>query len=131
MVNLKERRRFVRLPFSRQATLEGPGGHFNAHLQDISLYGARLRFDAAISSSLSGHYRLTAFLAPNLEVHMTVSLVSLQDARAGFRCESIDNKSLANLKRALALFYGEGEALDEELKAFHSLFVFTGEKSNT
>jgi hypothetical protein len=122
----KERRQFIRLPFSREATLEGPSGRFRATLEDLSLSGARLRFGGEIVGPERGHYRLTAFLSPGWPVRMTVSLMYRRGDRAGFRCEAVDQQSLANLKGTLALYYGEGEALDAELNTFRSLFAVTG-----
>jgi hypothetical protein len=128
MGDRQDRRQFVRLPFSREATLDGAGKHFNAVLEDISLNGARLRFSSEGGVPPSGTYQLTAFLAPGLEVRMTVARIYQRGERVGFRCQSMDDQSLANIRRTLALYYGEGEALEAELTYFRSLI---GQASQT
>lgn len=124
-----ERRQFVRLPFSREATLNGSENHYSAVLDDISLSGARLKFGSEDGVPLPGTYQLTTFLAPGLEVRMTVSLVYQRGTRAGFRCEAMDDRSLNHIRRTLALYYGEGEALDAELRNYRSLFANTSQTS--
>lgn len=115
MPKAEERRHFVRLPFSREATLEGPDGTFTARLEDIGINGARLMFADDSQPEARGTYRLRVSLGYGAEIDMEVSLVHWQGVRAGFRCESVDSQSLANLKRALMLYYGSQEALNAEL----------------
>ncbi len=130
MAKKTEQRRFVRLPFRREATLEGPEGSVDATLEDISLNGVRLKLNGARPGPEEARYRLIVALSPGLTVRMELSVVHGQDASAGFQCHRMDSESLASLKRMLALYYGEGsEAMTAELNRLQSLIRVKGNPS--
>ena len=121
MPQRNEQRRFVRLPFRREATLVGPGGSVEATLEDISLYGVRLSLNGSRPGPENGRYRLEVALAPGSTVRMELNVVHQQSSSIGFRCRRMDSASLAALKRLLALYYGEGEAVEAEINRLQSM----------
>jgi hypothetical protein len=130
MANKTEQRRFVRLPFRREATLEGPEGSVDAMLEDISLNGVRLKLNGQRPGPEEARYRLIVALSPGSTVRMELTVVHFQDQSAGFQCRRMDSESLASLKRMLALYYGEGsEGMSAELDRLQSLIRKKGHAS--
>lgn len=122
MAKTTEQRRFVRLPFRRKATLEGPEGTVEATLEDISLNGVRLKLHGERPGPEEGRYRLAVELAPGSTVRMELSMVHRQNETAGFRCRRMDKGSLASLKRLLALYYGDGsEQMNAEVNRLYEM----------
>lgn len=116
-----EQRRFIRMPFRREATVEGPTGTVQARLEDISLNGVRLTLDGGSPGPEHALYRLTVALAPGATVRMELRLIHVHGSTAGFQCRRMDSESLANLKRLVALYYGPGTGMEDELDRLQAM----------
>lgn len=116
-----DQRRFIRLPFGREATLEGPDGSVQGRVQDISLNGVRLKLDGEPPGPEHARYWMTVALAPGCTVRMQLRLVHAHGHTTGFQCRRMDSESLANLKRLVALYYGPSNGMNAELDRLQAM----------
>ncbi len=112
-----ERRRFWRAAFHAEAQLIDASGVMPATLLDISLRGALLRLPSSWRGGKGDSCRLELKLADDAGVAMDATIVHVEPARVGLRCEAIDLDSVTHLRRLVELNAGDPALLDRELSA--------------
>ena len=111
-----DRRIFTRVPFEVDARLCNARMAIDTPLLDLSLKGAMLQRPTEFAGEIGERFMLDVPLGDGaVVIHLEVSLVHLEGATMGFRCELIDLASISHLRRLLELNLGDGELLEREL----------------
>ncbi len=113
---MDEQRKFSRLQFSADATLEIEGPEAPAPLIDISVKGAMVEKPAEWEVMLGQRGRLRIHLDDSeVNMEMKVEVARVTEDRLGLRCVSIDVDSLTHLRRLLELNLGDPALVEREL----------------
>jgi len=115
--NDDNQRRFSRIPFDVNATLENEQRRWETSLLDISLHGALVKVPASFDSPPAQSYRLTVHLEGGPDVCMDVEVAHQEDERVGLNCKDIDVDSISHLRRLVELNLGDPQLLERELSA--------------
>lgn len=112
-----ERRRFTRVDFIEQATLQRGDGRWNVELLDISLKGAMVSRPAPARFQRGDPCRLRLYLGDDATViEMRTRVAHQSDGRMGLECLEIDLDSLTHLRQLIVANVGGGdEAAQREL----------------
>lgn len=111
-----DNRRFSRILFSSEASLEQDNVVFNTQVLDLSLKGALINRPSDWSGDIGSHAVLTFKLAQSdLELIMEVTVAHIHPSSIGLRCERIDIDSASHLRRLLELNLGDADLLSREL----------------
>ena len=118
--SFKGLRKYARIPFAAQATLQIRGSSLQVHLLDIALKGAlvqtQIPTDALQPLALHEKCRLELPLADDgAGVAMSGSIVHLDNQHVGIACDGMDLTSLTRLRRLIELNTGDVELMDREL----------------
>ena len=117
MNDTHDRRHFWRAHFRGNASLQHGGQSLHCRLDDISLRGALLELAAPAAVAKGGQARLLLELASGTEIAMQVTLVHVEGAQVGVRCDSIDIDSLTHLRRMIELNAGDAAVFERDLQA--------------
>lgn len=113
----QQKRHFTRVPFDADVRLVKQGGEaWDSRLYDISLKGALIAAPNGWRAEVGDEFLLEVFLAgEDIKIDMNVSLVHLNNGRAGFHCEFIDIDSISHLHRLMELNMGDEKQLEREI----------------
>lgn len=117
MTDPHERRHFWRAHFRGEASLELEDRTLPCRLDDISLKGALLEMDTTARVTTGGVARLQLELASGSAISMQVTIVHVDGAQVGVRCDSIDIDSLTHLRRMIELNAGDTKVFERDLSA--------------
>jgi ribosome maturation factor RimP len=117
--NSENRRKFQRVLFDADTTIEGESVDTPAKLIDVSLNGALLERPKHWSTSTGEKVSLSIKLDQDEEfsIQMQARVAHIEEGRVGLQCEHIDMDSITNLRRLLELNLGDPELLERELAA--------------
>lgn len=114
--NCMDNRRFSRILFSSDASLEQEQQHYSTQLLDLSLKGALIARPAGWDHAIGTAALLTFTLDQSeFTVTMEVSIAHVHQSSLGLRCERIDIDSASHLRRLLELNLGDADLLSREL----------------
>jgi hypothetical protein len=112
------RRRFSRILFQVEATLETPGGSIPVRIADLSLRGALVRPDppayVGVGTACSLRFALDD---PEAVIRMEATVVHHEGEHFGLACREIDLDSMTHLRRLVELNLGDMPLLNRELNA--------------
>lgn len=108
-----DKRRFTRVPFDADVTLEP--GHCRTELIDISLKGLLVAAPAGWPVQAGGSCVATLELADDIGIRMDCTVMHVTGDRTGLRIDRIDMESLMHLRRLLELNLGDPELFEREL----------------
>ncbi len=113
---MDERRKYSRLRFSADATLEVEGRTQPTHLFDLSVKGAMVEMpgDGEVTPGQRGKLRIH-LQDSDITMEMEVEVTRATEDRLGLRYASIDVDSLTHLRRLLELNLGDPALVEREL----------------
>jgi hypothetical protein len=114
---MSEHRRFTRIPFISQATLETRGQSFAVEVHDLSLKGALLQRPNGWQGQIGGVVVARIVLQDDSNIEMEGEIAHLETDRVGIRCEHLDIDSATHLRRLVELNLGNAAQLERELHA--------------
>lgn len=112
-----ENRRFHRVVHDARATVFGPGRDWPCQLHDLSLKGCLLEAGSDWQLDPEQTYRVSIWLARDIEIGMDTRPVYQNGRYAGFQCVSIDLESATELRRLLELNLGDPALLERDIQA--------------
>ena len=110
-----ERRRFSRVGFAADATIEQHGCRHPVQLLDISVKGALVHVEAHEKID-EQPATLAIALADGPAITMQMTLIHRQGGSLGFQCDSIDLDSAAHLRRLIELNLNSPDAAERVLE---------------
>jgi hypothetical protein len=113
----KDRRRFHRIIFDAQASLETSSGNYDTELIDISLKGALAKIPSAWSPQIGEPVTLKVMLGDGGTICMQTSCAHVEKDQLGLLCEEIDMISISLLRRLVELNLGDEIILQRDLEA--------------
>lgn len=112
-------RRFRRIPFEAEVTLNVGRDSWSGELLDVALKGAMVGTKAPISLPLGTHCSLCITLPQTpVSLDFLAVLIHHEDNRYGFRFVSENLETLTHLRRLIELNTGDTEATLCELSAW-------------
>ena len=117
MSDINNKRRFNRIFYTAEATLNSDNNSLPCKIIDISLKGCLVRFDNAWTEPMENLYTLKMQLSDDICIEMQVSVTHVIGNDAGFKCEHIDIDSISQLRRLVELNLGDSELLERDLLA--------------
>jgi hypothetical protein len=117
-VQRSEQRKFTRVPFDAKVELTLGEYCWESELVDISLKGALISRPADFDCALNEPGELSLKLADSdIELNFTVTLMHIELATVGLRCDHIDVESLSHLRCIVEFNSGDPDLLHRELSA--------------
>ncbi len=113
----KEQRHYHRVVHDARATLFTSAGDRPCRLRDLSLKGCLLEAQADWHLNPNATYRLAVWLAPDLQMEMSVIPAHEHGRLAGFQCVDMDLDSAATLRRLVELNLGDTTLLERDLQS--------------
>ena len=110
-----QRRRFSRIQFPADVTVEIEGNAISGQLIDISLHGALIEIADDTHPVLNSICRLTLALTESIKIVMKLKIAHLSGCRLGCECTEVDLDSLTHLKRLVAYNLGDQDLLERQL----------------
>lgn len=110
-----ERRRFSRIDFDAQATIDQGGQRYPVQLLDISIKGVLVSCERQEQID-SRPASLQIALADGSEIAMEIALIHQHEHYLGFRCTSIDLESAGHLRRLVELNLNIPDAAERVLE---------------
>lgn len=121
MTDHNERRHFQRVAFVTTALLVEHVGALGAvrrgDICDMSLNGVLFQAHDGWRGELNERYQLRLELSDDVWICMDVTIVHLEGARMGLRCDQIDLDSITALRRVLELNADDEEEIEREMDA--------------
>jgi hypothetical protein len=115
---LKEQRQFTRIPFDATVQLSVGNNSWDADLVDISLKGALITKPDTFDNKSNESGALTLHLPDcDIELHLNVTLIHIEEETIGMRCDYIDVDSMTHLRRIIEFNTGQPDLLYRELSA--------------
>lgn len=116
-MTIQQKRHFTRVPFDADVRLiKNSGEAWDSRLYDISLKGVLISAPNGWQANTGDEFLLEIYLAgEDIKIDMNVSLVHVNDGRAGFHCEFIDIDSISHLHRLMELNMGDEAQLEREI----------------
>ena len=115
---MSHKRRFSRLPFTAESTLnpEGGGKPIASHLLDISLKGALVEVakDIKLTPGEKFHFELKLENS-DVTIAMSTEVAHQTEDHVGLYCNRIDMDSMVHLRRLMELNMGDPELMEREL----------------
>ncbi len=111
-----ERRRFTRIPLSKNATLYSGMEALNTQILDISLKGVLLKCPENHQPRAGGLYRLSIPMEGSPAIIMNIEVIYTNENKFGAEWTQIDMDSFASLKRTIELNIKENENLRNDIK---------------
>lgn len=110
------RRKFQRVLFKHEATLQVNEQHWSTQIIDLSLHGFSCTVPNDFPFMLDQPVTLTLTLDPQHEIRMEAKLVRKQQASLGMRCMLIDIDSISELRRLVQLNLADEVLLDRDIE---------------
>ncbi len=111
-----DKRQFSRFAFDSSVILEIDDKRWESSLIDISLKGVLIIKPEDWSDNSGKNFKVSIYLDnSDLEINMDVKLVHAENDHLGFHCETIDLKSVTNLRRLVELNLANEEVLEREV----------------
>ncbi|GAB1255833.1 PilZ domain-containing protein [Aurantivibrio plasticivorans] len=110
-----ERRRFSRVNFQADASLTQGMLNTPVTVLDLSLKGVLLQKFESAQYELQRPLQLHISLSDNVTISSTLQCVHQEADRLGFQFQSLDNDSMAHLRRLIELNLGDPAAAEREL----------------
>lgn len=117
----EEKRRFHRILYTADATLNGDRKSYPCKILDLSLQGCLLRFEEAWTDNPEQIYTLTLRLTDTVAIRMELSVSHVVANDVGFKCEHIDIDSISQLRRLIELNLGDSALLERDILALSNL----------
>ena len=111
-----ERRRFTRIEFDAQASIQQDDQYFDVKLLDISLNGALVETHTQHSFNDNATINLKIVLADEALISMETQLAHHNHHELGLRCASIDMESISHLRRLIELNDDDAHASERILE---------------
>ncbi len=111
-----ERRRYTRIPLSKQVTLYSGMEALLTEIIDISLKGILLKCPENHQPKLEGLYRLSIPMEGSPAIIMNIKVVHANPDVFGAEWTQIDMDSFASLKRIIELNINEKDNLRQDIK---------------
>ncbi len=124
--NLDEKRKFHRIIYDADATLETANGVLSCTTLDLSLKGCLLEFKEPWESSPDELFTLSIALSEDVEIKMELSVSHVIGNKVGFKCEHIDIESISQLRRLVELNLGDSILLERDLLALSDISLHEG-----
>lgn len=115
----KNRRRFERIPFEREAFILADDGTRPCELLDISFRGALVERNDEWQPSENQSIDLVIPLDSDdaLRIAMRGTVVRINDHYVALRCDQMDIDSMTHLRRLVEMNLGDTDMLERELDA--------------
>lgn len=113
----QERRNFHRVLHDARATVFAPGQDWPCQLHDVSLKGCLLEARGDWQLEPGQVYRISIWLARDVEIAMDARPVYQNGRYAGFQCVNIDLDSATALRRLVELNLGDPALLQRDIQA--------------
>lgn len=113
----KERRDFHRVVHDARATVFASSRDWPCQLHDISLRGCLLEARDDWQLEPGQTYRISIWLARDIEIAMDARPVYQNGRYAGFQCVNIDLDSATELRRLVALNLADSALLQRDIQA--------------
>ena len=117
MDNDYDKRRFHRILYEVDATLQDSAGQWSCSVIDLSLNGCLLQIMEAWHGEVGSAYKISIPLASDCSIEMEATLAHMTEHTAGFHCVHIDLDSISQLRRLVELNLGDSDLLDRDLRA--------------
>lgn len=115
MVIPSKRRYFWRAAFHAPAKVVAAEGEFAVCILDISLKGALLEQAPSWDALRGAKCQLLISLGPNVEICLWCTVMHVDGARVGLRCDHTDLDSVTHLRRLVELNVGDHNILERDL----------------
>lgn len=114
----ENRRRFSRIHFVTDASLQTGGSHYDAHVLDLSLKGILLHV-SNISNPVLNSEAMIEFRLQGSDIVLQFRgiLAHREDDRLGYRFAEMDLDSMSHLRKLLEYNLGEPAQLKREVEA--------------
>lgn len=112
-----DKRHFHRVGHDARATLSQGKNTWPCVVEDLSLKGCMVKFEAAWPVNPNATYHLDIHLSYAIHIEMDVILAHRLGEHCGFLCTSIDSDSVAQLKRLVELNLGDSSLLERDMQA--------------
>lgn len=112
-----DKRRYHRVVHDARATVFGPGQDWPCQVHDLSLKGCLLEAVDDWQLDPGQAYRVSIWLARDIEIGMDARPVYQHGRYAGFQCVGIDLDSATELRRLLELNLGDPVLLERDIQA--------------
>jgi hypothetical protein len=112
----QNRRKFTRIHFDAQCTLQSPDGEWPVKLIDICLKGALVESHPVIPLSIGNLVELKIILDGNdVVITMPARINHREDNHLGFQAMNMELSSISYLRRLVELNLGDPALLEREL----------------
>ncbi len=111
-----ERRKFTRIPLSKEVTLYSGVSSWQSHIHDISLKGVLLAAPANSNFKVSDIFRLQIPIENSPSIIMNLKVVHIRGELFGAEWTQIDMDSFAILKRTIEMNLSKKDTLREDIK---------------
>ena len=116
---MDERRNFQRVAFATKAEINCHGKIYHGELLDISLQGALVLTNEAISLKEGNRCELSIHLLDSeITLQFEADIVHRQENRHGCKFVSEDTETATHLRRLLELNIGSAEIIDREVASW-------------
>ncbi len=111
----RERRKYSRIHFDANATIEQNNSRMQTHLIDISLNGVLVETPKEYELNIAEPTTIDIALSDETHISMQVTLAHSSSHFLGFHCTSLDVESISHLRRLIELNMDDGEAFERVL----------------
>jgi|SRR5690554_6256565 len=116
MSDPSERRKFTRIPLSKEVTLYSGVSSWQSYIHDISLKGVLLAAPADSSFQVGNIFRLQIPIENSPSIIMNIKVVHIHGVLFGAEWTQIDMDSFAILKRTIEMNLSKKDALRQDIK---------------
>lgn len=117
MAKTQDKRQFHRVVHDARATVFGPGQDWPCQVHDLSLKGCLLEAKTDWQLEALQTYRISIWLARDIEIGMDARPVYQHGRYAGFHCVNMDLDSVTELRRLVELNLGDPALLERDIQA--------------
>lgn len=113
---MTNKRRFGRIAFGTDISIEYKGKTYPGNLQDIAMKGALLHFDELPPIKMNDSCQLSIQLVnSDIVLHFKAEAIHFHQEAIGFKFTETDLDTMAHLRRLLELNTGDPEKVEQEI----------------
>ena len=113
---MEEKRRFGRIRFGTEVSVDASGVRYSGALTDLSLKGAAVRFQTLPPQQAFAPLSLTIPLGSGkISLEFSVEVAHVSGDQVGFHFVATDLETAGHLRRLLELNTGDPDQIDREL----------------